>query len=603
MLASGDDDAQRGGDRRRSRGRCARPAAGRRRAARTCRASAARRRRAGPPHRARRSRTTQAPCRRASSAASGWASAAPYSRRVSSSRYVVRVAGGRLHHRLVDQRREHRGHGRPRDVAVAADPLGGVEVERAGEGRQAPEQLLGRRFEQLVRPVDERAQRAVPLVGDPAGAGEQAEAVAEPFGDLGRGRASGSAPRPARWPAARRRGAGTARPRRRSSPRRRSGAGWRPPPAAGTAPRPARPRTASRSASASATGSVGTLYTVSCGSPAARGWWPARSTAGHAASSRSTNAAMVSSTCSQLSSTSSSGPVAEQVQHRLLHRASLLGLHAELGGDRGHDAGLVAHRRQLDHGQGQARAVRDPAGGPTSQLRLADATRPDQGDQAASRRTRSSTSATSPSRPMSSTVLAAGPNLGGPGGGSARRRRWLRRRWPPPVRGRRTRATGRARGPRAGGRGSCARPAAHRPGGRRGAGPSSSARQGCSRHGWSTVRASASPAARSSRPRASSAVRRSSRACRRSSVSRAASGSDPRLVGELGERLAPPLGQRLVEVRQGVGGGVGERRPTGGQGRLEAVDVGRRGRDDEPVPGRLGHQPGADGSSRRSRDT
>jgi hypothetical protein len=100
----------------------------------------------------------------------------------------------RLDHGFVDERRQHRRHRLTRQRFVAAYLFDGFEVERTGERRQPAKQLLGIGIEQLIRPVDELLQGAMSLVGHPTRAGQQAEAVVEPFRDLlrrQRSRASG----------------------------------------------------------------------------------------------------------------------------------------------------------------------------------------------------------------------------------------------------------------------------------------------------------------------------------------------------------------------------------------------------------------------------
>jgi hypothetical protein len=432
----------------------------------------------------------------------------------------------------------------------------------------------------------------VPLVGDPAGAGEQAEAVVEPFGDLAGGQGAG----PCRGQLDRQRHAVQA-------PAQLGHGGDRRPVGGPVRVGRGRPLQEQRHGRR---GHDGLEIGVGLGDRQRRHLvhgllrQPQRLAAGGQHLDRRTRGEQpldergdgvqhVLAVVEQEQQRAGR----QQLQDRLLHRTSLLGLHAELGGDGGNDAGLGAHRRQLHHGQGQARAVRDPAGGPTGQLRLADATRPDQGDQAASS-----------AEVLDERHVAVAADELDRARGRAEPRRTRRR---------------------VGATAGRLRVGGHRPFqgdelGRRVeaevlAQPGAVAARGPQR----IALAAGSVQGEEHRPPGLLAPRMLDGEClgvagrplvetegqQRGEALLAGVqaqlgqprhlGEEPRLVGELGERLAAPLGQRGIEVRHRVGGGGGERRPTGGEARFEAVDVGRHGGDDEPVPGRLGHQPGARG--------
>jgi hypothetical protein len=82
------------------------------------------------------------------------------------------------HQRAVDQAAEHVEQG-PGLARVGAHRLGGVEGEAAAEHRQPGEERLLLAGEQVVAPVDGRAQRAVAGDGVARAGGEQAEAVVQ----------------------------------------------------------------------------------------------------------------------------------------------------------------------------------------------------------------------------------------------------------------------------------------------------------------------------------------------------------------------------------------------------------------------------------------
>ena len=88
------------------------------------------------------------------------------------------------HQRLVDEGVEVVGDVVGREVVVGADRLGGREVAAAGEHRQPFEDALLVVEEQLVAPVDDGPQRLLAGQRGARPAGEQAEPVVEPGGDL-----------------------------------------------------------------------------------------------------------------------------------------------------------------------------------------------------------------------------------------------------------------------------------------------------------------------------------------------------------------------------------------------------------------------------------
>ena len=150
---------------------------------------------------------------RASSAASRSLPAA-YSRIVSCSRKhgdAPDVLPG--HQRLVDQRRQQVQR-RTRVVLPDAQTASSVvQGEPAGEHAEPAQQPLLCRGQQVVTPVDGRPQRLLPRQGRPAAAGEQREPIRQPVQDLLAVTTRESGRRRARWPAAARPAAGTARRR------------------------------------------------------------------------------------------------------------------------------------------------------------------------------------------------------------------------------------------------------------------------------------------------------------------------------------------------------------------------------------------------------
>ena len=88
------------------------------------------------------------------------------------------------HQRLVDQRRQHVQGLAGRLVAVRTDRLDVLQGEPAREHAQAPQQRLLAAGQQIVAPVDGRAQRLLARQGRPASPGEQGEPVGQPIEDL-----------------------------------------------------------------------------------------------------------------------------------------------------------------------------------------------------------------------------------------------------------------------------------------------------------------------------------------------------------------------------------------------------------------------------------
>ena len=89
--------------------------------------------------------------------------------------------------RFLGQRGEQLEHFPPLDRITAADLLGRVQARSAGEHREpAQDQPFGV-GEQLPAPVDHRAQRPVMRQRGAAAAGQQAEPVVEPVGELIKG--------------------------------------------------------------------------------------------------------------------------------------------------------------------------------------------------------------------------------------------------------------------------------------------------------------------------------------------------------------------------------------------------------------------------------
>ena len=180
---------------------------------------------------------------------------------------------------------------RDRRCRVGAHLLGRVQAPPAPEHRQPPEQHPLGIGEQLVAPVDGRAQRPLPRVRGPGPGGEQPEPVVEPGGDLVRPAAASPAPRPAPAPAAARRAGGRSAPPRARCP----GRGRRRDPRRGRARRTAAPRRtrrvrpARRPRPGSAGAPAGTAPPRRC--PSGSRLVASSRTPGHAASSRAASSA------------------------------------------------------------------------------------------------------------------------------------------------------------------------------------------------------------------------------------------------------------------------------------------------------------------------
>ena len=309
---------------------------------------------------------------------------------------------------------------RPRDTcSVAADLFDGVEVERAGEGRQA----VGTAAARPGRAAGTTSRRGPSASGD----ARRTPGSSRPAGRSGRravrrsrsARAIGSERRPARWPGERRRGAGTARATARAvvSSATKSGLAAV---ARCDEQRDRRGRGELGSAPSSATGSAGTLYTVSAGSASGSRLVARIRTAGQTRSSRSTKPAIVSRTCSQLSSTSSSGPAPSRSSTDSVTDGPAASAHR---------AGSRSPRpRRRRRGSGPARRPRPEAGRratSSAAARSASCVLPiPPGPSNVTSRWRShssTTSARSSSRPMRCTVDRPDrPRLGSPSLGGAR---------------------------------------------------------------------------------------------------------------------------------------------------------------------------------------
>ena len=123
------------------------------------------------------------------------------------------------------------------EAELGGDVFGGGEVDSVGEHRQVPEQppLVG--GEELVGPLEGRAQRPVSGFGCRRAAAEEVERAVQPLGEVDRGRTWTAVRRRARWPAVSRRAVARCRRRGAARPgrgRTRAGPGrrvrGRPPP-------------------------------------------------------------------------------------------------------------------------------------------------------------------------------------------------------------------------------------------------------------------------------------------------------------------------------------------------------------------------------------
>jgi hypothetical protein len=83
-------------------------------------------------------------------------------------------------HRLVHEIAQHVGDVHHFDHVVGTNRLGSVEIEATGENRQPVEQATMSLIEQLIRPVDRDAQRAMPVEAPPIGDPKEPEAVVDP---------------------------------------------------------------------------------------------------------------------------------------------------------------------------------------------------------------------------------------------------------------------------------------------------------------------------------------------------------------------------------------------------------------------------------------
>ena len=182
-----------------------------------------------------------------------------------------------------------------------------VERPAAAEDRRArASSRCSSGVEQLVRPLDRRAQRPLPRLGV-AAAAEQVEPAARAARAAARSSAPTSARRRARARAAGRRGARTARRRARRG--RKSGRA-----------RAARARRTARRASARA--SAGTGYTCSPWTRSRSRLVTSTSRPGHAPSSADSSGA-ASITCSKLSSSKQQPAVADRLGERSRRRRAL----------------------------------------------------------------------------------------------------------------------------------------------------------------------------------------------------------------------------------------------------------------------------------------
>ena len=244
VVRRGDGQPQRGRRRRRSRPRAAAPRAGcrgRRRAA-ACQAADVRAAHAlvGAVEQLRerpRVAVAHGVARRAAARA----------RTRASSRASAKRSPSRLQQAVVGER------GDPVERIRAADQLGRLEREAAGEDAEPREQPLRLGVEQLVAPADRAAQRLLARRRVARTGGQQVQPPLEPLPGSRPARGSSSAPRRARSPAGARRGArrsprATAVVARRSARRRRGRGGRTARPRArrpaGSAPARARRRSA-----------------------------------------------------------------------------------------------------------------------------------------------------------------------------------------------------------------------------------------------------------------------------------------------------------------------------------------------------------------------
>ena len=99
---------------------------------------------------------------------------------------IARLGWLRVEHdkRLFNQLSEKVQHIITEQKLVAAHDLGRFERPAPGKHRQPPQQGALRLGQQAMAPVDERAQRLMPLQGGAAAVRQQREAVVQAFGHL-----------------------------------------------------------------------------------------------------------------------------------------------------------------------------------------------------------------------------------------------------------------------------------------------------------------------------------------------------------------------------------------------------------------------------------
>ena len=216
------------------------------------------------------------------------------------------------------------------NVKVSCYGAGTVQVEPTGEHRTPIEQRLFPVVEQVVGPSDGVAQRVVAFQSAPR-AHQQPEALIEPIAHLAGGHGR-HLRRPVRWRAGSRRGGGRFPPPRPPRHRRR-------PVKRGDTccARSTNKATAAESTPAP-TSSEGTGHSRSSAMPVLRGWWPQSWSPPRPPSMASIRSAAASSTCSQLSSTSS-----RTLPSRAAATLSAT-LRAGLLGDAQHHSHRVGHR-------------------------------------------------------------------------------------------------------------------------------------------------------------------------------------------------------------------------------------------------------------------
>ena len=86
--------------------------------------------------------------------------------------------------RFVDETADQVDDVADRHVVAGAHPLGGGQIEPAGEHRQPPEHPLLVGEQQVVTPVDDTAQRLLARLRRAAARGQQTEPIVDPVDDL-----------------------------------------------------------------------------------------------------------------------------------------------------------------------------------------------------------------------------------------------------------------------------------------------------------------------------------------------------------------------------------------------------------------------------------